>query len=121
MSVISIIIILILISIIIALYLIIKSDYRGDKYYTKITTKGKKYTEKFSDGNTLTSYGYSLKAVDEHGNTKTLKFNAFDRDKPLKMNAYLQLEHNNKKGVLRWHEVAKNEVPAQALAKLDKK
>lgn len=121
MSVISIIIILILISIIIALYLFIKSDYRGDHYYTKITKKGKKYSETFSDGNKITSYGYSLKAADEHGKTRTLKFNAFDRDKPLKMNAYLLLEYNNKKGVLRWREVAQEEVPEKALAKLNKK
>jgi uncharacterized protein (TIGR01655 family) len=121
MSVISIIIILILISIIIALYLFIKSDYRGDHYYTKITKKGKKYSETFSDGNTITSYGYSLKAVDEQGSAKTLKFNAFDRDKPLKMNAYLLLEYNDKKGVLRWREVAKDEIPVKTLNKLDKK
>lgn len=115
------IVIIIGICVLLGLYLLMKSEYRGDFYFTKITNKGKKEVEKFDDGSKMTSFEYSLNAANEVGDEKMVKFIAPDRTKALKMNAYLKLEYNDKKGVLNWHEVAKAAVPAAALEKLNKK
>ena len=41
------------------------------------------------------------------------------RERPLKMNAYLKLEVNERKGVLNWEEVKVNEIPKAAAQQLE--
>ena len=69
-------------------------------------------------GNKYTIYAYDLPGYDEKGSLQQLKFNA-NQDRPLKMNAYLKVIYNDKKGVTDWQRVPRAEVPKAALAKLD--
>lgn len=98
-----------------SLVYVYQHSYTGDYYYTKVVNEGEKKIEKIDTGEKIASYDYTLKSVDEKGDSKTLSFSAIDRDKPLKMNAYLKLEYNNIKGVLNWEEVKKEEVPKEAM------
>ena len=41
------------------------------------------------------------------------------REHPLKMNAYIQLKVNPRKGVLSWKEIKASEVPKNAAEKID--
>jgi len=41
------------------------------------------------------------------------------RDQPLRINAYLKLKVNPRKGVLSWEEVSESTVPEQALKQLN--
>lgn len=42
-----------------------------------------------------------------------------EREHPLKMNAYLKLKVNPRKGVLSWEEIKASEVPKNAAEKID--
>lgn len=89
--------------------------YMGETYYTKITTTGEKHTENERKN---TYYTYKQPAYDADGQAKEVSFNEL-RGKPLKMNAYLKLEVNAKKGVLNWEEVTINEIPKAAAQQLE--
>ncbi len=94
------------------------TNYGGTTYYTKITNAGQQATDHDQDGNKYTIYAYDLPGYDEKGSLQQLKFNA-NQDRPLKMNAYLKVIYNDKKGVTDWQRVPRAEVPKAALAKLD--
>ncbi|MEA0973136.1 YxeA family protein [Lacticaseibacillus paracasei] len=94
------------------------TNYGGTTYYTKITNAGQQATDHDQDGNKYTIYAYDLPSYDEKGSLQQLKFNA-NQDRPLKMNAYLKVIYNDKKGVTDWQRVPRAEVPKAALAKLD--
>lgn len=81
--------------------------YMGETYYTKITTNGEKHTENYRKN---TYYTYKQPAFDEKGQEKEISFKEF-RERPLKMNAYLKLVVNARKGVLSWEEVTIEEIP----------
>ena len=41
------------------------------------------------------------------------------RERPLKLNAYLKLKVNPRKGVMSWEEVKETDVPKEALEKME--
>lgn len=93
--------------------------YGGDTYYVKVVDEGVKGSD--TDDNTgevYTKYTYDQKAYDEDGESKEVTMTEH-RDKPLRLNAYLKLVVNARKGVIKWEEVQQNDVPDKALAKLD--
>lgn len=109
---------LIFISVICGAFFFIQQEVGADTtYYTKITNKGKKIIEKTNRGESITDYEYTLKAADDQGNVKNISFKG-NRDRPLKMYAYLKVGYNAKKGVINWEEVQQKDVPAKALAKI---
>lgn len=61
------------------------------------------------------AYHYDLPAVDADGKTGTL---GFDTSRELRDGAYLKLETLALRGVVRWEEVAWDEIPAAAQAEL---
>lgn len=92
--------------------------YGGSPYYTKIVTNGEKERGNTNSGEGYTIYTYNQKAYDEKGAAKTVTLRE-ERDRPLKMNAYLKLSVNPRKGVMAWEEVKKSDVPEAALDKLE--
>jgi uncharacterized protein (TIGR01655 family) len=91
--------------------------FGGEDYYTQITTSGQKGTSQSSSGEVMTLYTYHQKAYNKKGAEKVEKLSEY-REKPLKMNAYLKLKVNKRKGVLSWVEVTEKEIPAAALKKI---
>lgn len=89
-------------------------SYGGTTYYTKITNTGKE--SKGDQGDT--QYEYQLTGYDDKGNARKLKFSAFHRDKPLKLNAYLQVTYNKSRGVTRWQSIPEAKIPDAAKEKL---
>ncbi|MBP2099761.1 YxeA family protein [Enterococcus rivorum] len=93
--------------------------YGGTDYYTKIVTPGEVSTEVLDSGEKVTKYNYTQTAYSAKGKKTTQEMNEF-RDKPLKMNAFIKLKVNDRKGIISWEEVQENEVPAKALEPLNK-
>ncbi|MTD38712.1 YxeA family protein [Erwinia sp. CPCC 100877] len=91
--------------------------FGGKDYYTRITTTGEVKSGNFANGEKYTEYNYKQTAYDKNGK-KTVQEMREVRDKPLRINAYLKLKVNPRKGVLSWEEVSEQEVPKKALAKL---
>lgn len=93
--------------------------FGGKAYYTKIETVGEESTDIASNGEQYKQYIYTQVAFDADGNKTTQKLYEV-RDTPLKMNAYLKIKVNAKKGVLSWNEVTKEEVPEKAINQIEK-
>ncbi|MBO0439713.1 YxeA family protein [Candidatus Enterococcus ikei] len=91
--------------------------YGGKDYYTRIITPGKVVTGKFTNGEKYIEYDYKQTAFNKDGekNVQTLRE---IRNKPLRINAYLKLKVNPRKGVISWEEVPEKKVPKKALKKL---
>lgn len=91
--------------------------YSGTTYYTRVTTVGTSSEHTDDSGNVDISYTYQLPSYTEGGDKKTLSFNSFN-NKEIRQDAYLKLVVNDRKGVLSWEEVSKDEVPQKAREKL---
>ena len=91
----------------------------GAKYYVQITDKGERVEEKTASGGLFVNYRYHVNGYDEKGKTKELTFDSVEA-RPLKLQAYLKVTWNQKKGVTGWEEVKKDQVPQKALSKLEK-
>ena len=89
--------------------------YGGTDYYTQITTTGDHDTTISSDGVVEDIYRYQQTAYNAQGDSKEVKLQEY-RSNPLKEGAFLKLVVNPHKGVLRWEEVDKAQVPQQALS-----
>ncbi|AZP92537.1 hypothetical protein B834_2065 [Enterococcus mundtii 1A] len=92
--------------------------YGGETYYTKITTNGEKKVESADDGMNISIYVYDQNAYNTQGEEKAITLREA-RDRPLKMDAYLKLLVNPRKGVISWEEVKAPDVPKKALEQLD--
>lgn len=92
--------------------------YGGDDYYTKIVTEGAQDSVKSDSGEVFNQYTYEQQAYDTDGNEKNVEL-IETREKPLRMNAYLKLLVNERKGVISWEEVQQGDVPEQALSHLE--
>ena len=91
--------------------------YGGEAYYTKITTNGEMSATQADNGEKFTTYTYKQAAYNKDGEKQvTLRE---EREHPLKMNAYLKLKVNPRKGVLSWEEIKASEVPKNAAEKID--
>lgn len=94
--------------------------YGGKDYYTKIVTHGEVSTKVLDTGEKITQYSYEQIAYNADGKPTNQKMTE-SRDHPLKMNAFIRLKVNNRKGIINWGEVSENEIPKKALAQLNKK
>ncbi|WP_270344912.1 YxeA family protein [Enterococcus thailandicus] len=92
--------------------------YGGETYYTEITTNGEKHTELSDNGESYTAYTYKQNAYNKNGEKKRVTLNEM-RERPLKLNAYLKLKVNPRKGVMSWEEVKETDVPKEALEKME--
>lgn len=81
-------------------------------------TNGEKETGHTDKGEGYNVYIYDQKAYNEKGESKDITLRE-ERDRPLKMNAYLKLSVNPRKGVMGWEEVKQSDVPDAALDKLE--
>lgn len=91
--------------------------YGGDDYYTKIVTDGTHDTVTSDSGEVFDRFTYEQQAYDTDGNQKNVEL-IETREKPLRVNAYLKLLVNERKGVISWEEVQQDDVPDQALNQL---
>ncbi|MBO0461656.1 MULTISPECIES: YxeA family protein [unclassified Enterococcus] len=92
--------------------------YGGETYYTKITTNGEKEVDSADDGMDISVYVYDQSAYNAQGEEKAITLREA-RERPLKMDAYLKLLVNPRKGVISWEEVKAPDVPEKALDQLD--
>ncbi|MBO0481974.1 YxeA family protein [Candidatus Enterococcus courvalinii] len=92
--------------------------YGGETYYTEITTNGEKHTELSDNGESYTTYTYKQNAYNKNGEAKRVTLNEA-RERPLKLNAYLKLKVNPRKGVMSWEEVKETDIPKEALEKME--
>ncbi|MGG2095010.1 YxeA family protein [Bacillus sp. S13(2024)] len=93
------------------------------EYYVQITENGKEESWQSDDGETHTSYWYTLKAYDEKGKEVNVKFFA---NKNLKLHAFLRVYVNGEypdktHGIQSYEEITKNELPMKAKEKLSVK
>ncbi|EOH99737.1 hypothetical protein UAW_00890 [Enterococcus haemoperoxidus ATCC BAA-382] len=91
--------------------------FGGKDYYTRVEAPNEVKTGNFSNGEKYTEYDYIQTAYNKQGE-KTVQKTYEIRDKPLRINAYLKLKVNPRKGVLSWEEVPETAVPKKALEKL---
>lgn len=95
-------------------------SYVGEPYYVFINTSGKEKEDIDMDGNKRgLNYEYYLNAYNQDGKEKKVDFQTISGH-PLRQGAYLKVKVNDKKGVLSFEEVQKNEVPKKALVQLNK-
>ncbi|MEI5995446.1 YxeA family protein [Candidatus Enterococcus mansonii] len=92
--------------------------FGGRAYYTQIETPGEVKSGKFSNGEKYTEYNYTQKAFNGSGEKTVQKLREI-RDQPLRINAYLKLKVNPRKGVISWEEVSEKDVPKKALEQLE--
>lgn len=91
--------------------------YGGKDYYTQVHTPDDVKSGKFDNGVKYTEYQYTQAAYDKNGDKTTQKMSEI-RDQPLRINAYLKLKVNAKKGVISWEEVSEKDIPKKALEHL---
>lgn len=108
----TIIIVVFIIAIILGILLtfMYQKSYSGVNYYTKITTEGRRIKIPLENNQSLVDYQYNQTAYDDLGQAKQVEFNA-NKDRPLKLNSYLQLVYNEEKGVVSWQEVNFDQLP----------
>ncbi len=94
----------------------IRKDHTGETYYLQLTNPAKETGETIGDGE-IVVYDYSETAYDKNGKPLDVTFSSY-LDRPLREDAYLAIEHNDKNGVLRYQEIAENQIPEAALAKI---
>ncbi|EKF50884.1 YxeA family protein [Lactococcus garvieae] len=82
------------------------ASYGGTSYYVKIREDG---------GQQLTRYNYKMDGLDSKGKKKELEFMSHHN---LRHEAYLKVLNNNKKGVISWEEVQRNDIPEKVLSKI---
>ena len=85
----------------------------SDAWYAQVDNE---QMSQAGENNNGFDYHYELVAANEAGETQTL---GFDTSRELRDDAYLCLETMAMRGVVRWHEVSWDEIPAQAQAALD--
>jgi uncharacterized protein (TIGR01655 family) len=95
-----------------------KTNYGGTSYYAKITSKTPYSKHKYDDGNG-SYYEYNVEGIDDKGKQKEITFNE-SMDRPLKINAYLKLVVNNKKGVTEWRSVKYSDMPRKVQSEINK-
>lgn len=92
--------------------------YGGETYYTKIVSDGEKSTETAENGDIVTFYTYNQAAYNDDGQEKDVTLHEA-RENPLKMDAYLKMVVNDRKGVISWEEVTQADLPTDVEAELN--
>jgi uncharacterized protein (TIGR01655 family) len=91
--------------------------YGGKAYYTRVGEPTEISSGKYSTGEKYTEYDYTQNAYDKNGEKSIQKMSEI-RDKPLRINAYLKLKVNARKGVVSWEEVKESDVPKKAFEQM---
>lgn len=99
------------------LWKLYNDNYAGNIYYTQILVTPEKENEKGSKSNNWSVYNYDQNVYSETKETKIVHMREH-RNSPLRLNAYLKLLVNDKKGVLTWEEVEKREIPQKVLEQM---
>lgn len=99
------------------LWKLYNDNYGGNIYYTQILVTPEKENEKDSKSNNWSVYNYDQNVYSETKETKIVHMREH-RNSPLRLNAYLKLLVNDKKGVLTWEEVEKSEIPQKVLEQM---
>jgi uncharacterized protein (TIGR01655 family) len=86
-----------------------------DKYYTQIIGEGKKLEERATNGEVYVRYEYTLQAVKEDGEAKTVTFTSQNQ---LRQQAYLELFIKRGKGVTSYEEIKGDKIPQKAIENL---
>ena len=89
--------------------------YGGTSYYVKIREDGEVVKLSSDGGQQLTRYNYKMNGLDSKGKKKELEFMSHHN---LRHEAYLKVLNNNKKGVISWEEVQRNDIPEKVLSKI---
>ncbi|MEG0284179.1 MAG: YxeA family protein [Erysipelotrichales bacterium] len=83
--------------------------------YTKIVDHGTRITGEDKLGK-FYRYIYNQESFDEQGMQTKITFNSEKQeDKPLKLNSYLKITYSKNKGVNKWEEIKKEELPKAVL------
>lgn len=90
--------------------------YNGNHYYVQINRDGKISESKGMKGTKYKDYVYSLIGYDKNGKSQALEL---IESRKLKQGAYLDVLYNKERGVISWVERDKNEIPKEALKKLE--
>lgn len=90
-------------------------NYGGTYYYTKILDDGTKRVDKTQVDKIWYTFTYQEETYTENGQEKNIHFTAAHN---LRHGAYLRLTYNYRKGVTRWEEVKKSDIPKKALNNL---
>lgn len=93
-------------------YTVYQMNYGTQDYYTQVNQDGKKTTGKTKTGLVWSNYEYKQKSYAKNGDEKEMTFTATHN---LKHEAYLKIEYNKNKGVMKWSEIQKKEIPEKAL------
>jgi uncharacterized protein (TIGR01655 family) len=90
-------------------------DYGGSYYYAKILDDGTKKVSTTQVDKIWYTFSYQEEAYSENGKVKSINFTA---NRNLRHGAYLRLTYNYRKGVTKWEEVKKSDIPEKALNNL---
>ncbi|TCZ78424.1 YxeA family protein [Paenibacillus albiflavus] len=85
--------------------------FNAESYYLQITKDGEPHEYKLNDGTVMTSYSYTLDAINAKGKTIQLEFNA---QKNLRKGAYLKMYVKKGDQVSSYDEVKLEDIPQMA-------
>ncbi|OJG91653.1 hypothetical protein RV15_GL000537 [Enterococcus silesiacus] len=91
--------------------------FGGKDFYTRVGEPTEIKTGIFSNGEKYTEYDYKQAVFNKKGE-KDIQILREIRANPLRINAYLKLKINPRKGVLSWEEIPEKEIPKKALEQL---
>ena len=99
------------------LFAVVSLEHSGKTYYTQLINAGTATGNQF--GEDSIEYIYTEPAFDEDGNEIEITFYS-NRERALRVNAYLSVIFNEKNGVISYAEVQREDIPDKALAGLDR-
>lgn len=89
-----------------------RSSYLASLCYVHIDEDGKVKDQKTDSGKPIKVYNYKMDAYNSKGEKKNLTFTA---NHNLKHGVYLKIATDEYSNVIEWEEVAKREIPQEAL------
>ena len=92
-------------------------NYSNKSYYVQIHNNGVIERDNIKSNTLLGLYKYKVEGFDAEGVEKHLEFTA---DHNLRIEAYLKVKKNAKRGVINWKEVKRESIPKKALDNLDR-
>lgn len=92
-------------------------NYSNKSYYVQIHNNGVIERDDLKSNSLLGLYKYKVEGFDAEGVENHLEFTA---DHNLRIEAYLKVKKNAKRGVISWGEVKRESIPKKALDNLDK-
>ncbi|MFR1820294.1 MAG: YxeA family protein [Lactococcus petauri] len=93
------------------------ANYSNKSYYVQIHNNGEIERDDIKRNSLLGFYKYNVEGFDAEGVEQRLVFTA---DHNLRIEAYLKVKRNAKRGVISWEEVKRESIPKKALYNLDR-